>query len=154
MEEKLDIRWEQRFSNYVKAFDKLSKAVEIVKRSIDEKEDVDDINELQREGLIQRFEYTHELAWNVISDYAKYQGYQDIKGSRDAIRYGLEHNLISSKEWMNTISDRNKTSHTYNEETADDVINDIIDTYYPLFLGFRTSMEKLRSTYAEEQQLF
>ena len=154
MEEKLDIRWEQRFSNYVKAFDKLSKAVEIVKRSIDEKEDVDDINELQREGLIQRFEYTHELAWNVISDYAKYQGYQDIKGSRDAIRYGLEHNLISSKEWMNTISDRNKTSHTYNEETADDVINDIIDTYFPLFLDFRTSMEKLRSTYAEEQQLF
>lgn len=154
MEEKLDIRWEQRFSNYVKAFDKLSKAVEIVKRSIDEEEDVDDINELQREGLIQRFEYTHELAWNVISDYAKYQGYQDIKGSRDAIRYGLEHNLISSKEWMNTISDRNKTSHTYNEETADDVINDIIDTYFPLFLDFRTSMEKLRSTYAEEQQLF
>jgi len=154
METKIDIRWEQRFSNYIKALDKLSIAVEIIRESIKNGDDIDNNNELLREGLIQRFEYTQELAWNVMSDYAKYQGFQNIAGSRDAIRYGLEHNLISSKDWMKTVDARNRTSHTYNEETANDIINDIIDIYYPLFITFKKTMDKLRSNYSTEQKIF
>lgn len=58
---KPDIRWEQRFSNYKKALDKLKEAVANSR--------IRDLTDLEKEGLIQRFEYTHELAWNVMKDY-------------------------------------------------------------------------------------
>jgi nucleotidyltransferase substrate binding protein (TIGR01987 family) len=139
-----DVRWQQRFSNYKKAVEKLSKAVEALKDNISKKNNnVKDIDLLQREGLIQRFEYTHELAWNVIADYAKYQGYQDIKGSRDAVRYGLKANLISSNKWLNMIYDRNLTSHTYDDDNVYEIMIHIIQDYYPLFIDFEKTMENL-----------
>jgi nucleotidyltransferase substrate binding protein (TIGR01987 family) len=139
-----DVRWQQRFSNYKKAVEKLSKAVEALKDSISKKNNnVKDIDLLQREGLIQRFEYTHELAWNVIADYARYQGYQDIKGSRDAVRYGLKANLISSNKWLNMIYDRNLTSHTYDDDNVYEIMTHIIQDYYPLFIDLEKTMENL-----------
>ena len=72
-----DIRWIQRFSNYRKALVKFNQAIEIISMQLDLGEEVD---ELLEEGLIQRFEYTHELAWKVMKDYAEYQGYTDIQG--------------------------------------------------------------------------
>ena len=54
------IRWQQRFNNYRKALVKLTQAVELLSDRIEREEAVD---ELLQEGLIQRFEYTHELAW-------------------------------------------------------------------------------------------
>ena len=80
------IRWQQRFNNYCKALAKLIQAVELLSEQIKREEAVD---ELLQEGLIQRFEYTHELAWKVMKDYAEYQGYTDVRGSRDAIRKAL-----------------------------------------------------------------
>ena len=94
------IRWQQRFSNYRKALMKFNQAVELLSKHIEREETVD---ELLQEGLIQRFEYTHELAWKVMKDYAEYQGYTDVRGSRDAIRKALEMNLIDDKRWMDTI---------------------------------------------------
>ena len=90
MTENKDIRWMQRFDNYRKALRLLGQAVEIVSQRVNEDEAVED---LLKEGLIQRFEYTHELAWKVMKDYAEYQGYTDIRGSRDVhSRIGLESN--------------------------------------------------------------
>ena len=86
-----DIRWQLRFENFSKALVLLNEAAEIVSRRVDYGRDVSD---LLREGLIQRFEYTHELAWNVMKDYAAYQGLVDIRGSRDAVRYALNVGLI------------------------------------------------------------
>lgn len=57
--EQQDIRWLQRFSNYRKVLQKLAAAVEIISKQMDRDEEVDD---LLQEGLIQRFEYVHELA--------------------------------------------------------------------------------------------
>ena len=94
-----DIRWLQRFSNYCKALAKLGQAVDIVSWRL---ELADEIDELLQEGLIQRFEYTRELVWKVMKDYAEYQGYTDIRGSRDAIRKALQM-LIEDKRWMETI---------------------------------------------------
>ena len=81
-----DIRWQQRFSNYQKALMRLSEAVDVLNS-----QDIVNVLELTllKEGLIQRFEYTHELAWKVMKDYLEYQGYVDIRGSRDAIRKSL-----------------------------------------------------------------
>ena len=78
-----DIRWKQRLENFSKALDRLNEAAQIMEKELHFSEEV---NDLLKEGLIQRFEYTHELAWNVMKDYAEYQGSTEIRGSRDAIR--------------------------------------------------------------------
>lgn len=136
MEEK-DIRWIQRFSNYRKALVKFNQAVEIVSNQMDWGEDVDDLLE---EGLIQRFEYTHELAWKVMKDYAEYQGHTNIQGSRDAFRKGLEMGIIDDERWMESIKDRNLTSHNYDDETAQNVLTAIIEVYAPMLNAFEQKM--------------
>lgn len=136
MEEK-DIRWIQRFSNYRRALAKFNQAVEIVSDQMDWGEDVDDLLE---EGLIQRFEYTHELAWKVMKDYAEYQGHTDIQGSRDAFRKALQMGIIDDQRWMDSIKDRNLTSHNYDDETAQNVLTAIIEVYAPLLNAFEQKM--------------
>ena len=131
-----DIRWQQRFSNYQKALARLSEAVNV----LNECDNVGSEQDLLKEGLIQRFEYTHELAWKVMKDYLEYQGYVDIRGSRDAIRKSLELDILSDRRWMATIDARNLTSHNYDDETADNIYHEIMEIYYPLFIDFETKM--------------
>lgn len=101
------------------------------------------LDEMIKEGIIQRFEYTHELAWNVMKDYAEYQGNSNIGGSRDATREAFQLKLITNGHlWMDMISSRNKTSHTYNEETANEIYNKILKVYYPAFIEFKNTMEE------------
>ena len=110
------IRWEQRFSNFVKALRKLSQAVEYIKQhSIDEDKPAGDgdlghvLDEMIKEGLIHRFEYTHELARNVMKDYATYQGNPNVGGSRDATREAFQLKLMTDgKVWMDMIGSRKK----------------------------------------------
>ena len=135
-----DIRWQQRFSNYKKALARLSEAVDVLN---EQQIQTEVERNLLKEGLIQRFEYTHELAWKVMKDYLEYQGYVDIRGSRDAIRKSLELNILSDRRWMATIEVRNLTSHNYDDETADNIYEEIMEVYYPLFLDFETKMETL-----------
>jgi len=146
-----DIRWEQRFSNYRKALKKLSQAVDYVNEQMEDDLELEEMDDLKLEGLIQRFEYTHELAWNVMKDYAVYQGNNSITGSRDAFRFALGVGLITDNQWMETIADRNRTSHSYNEETAYEILADIVDIYYPLFTDFERKMEEIRT--AQQQSL-
>jgi nucleotidyltransferase substrate binding protein (TIGR01987 family) len=146
-----DIRWEQRFSNYNKALNKLEKAIQYIENDFaDNPEDRKNLgnilNDLIQQGLIQSFEYTHELAWNVIKDYAIYQGNMEISGSRDAAREAFAMGLISDGEvWMEMINSRNKTSHTYDEETANEIFTKILDEYFPAFIQFRNKMEEIRN---------
>ena len=134
------IRWQQRFNNYRKALAKLTQAVELLSEQINREEAVD---ELLQEGLIQRFEYTHELAWKVMKDYAEYQGYTDVRGSRDAIRKALEMGLIDDRHWMETIEDRNLTVKNYDNEVAAEIYENIMQIYHPLFLAFSQKMQSL-----------
>lgn len=150
-----DIRWEQRFSNYIKAVDKLSQSVKYIQENFNEEESLDDeiLDEMIKEGLIQRFEYTHELAWNVMKDYAEYQGNPNIGGSRDASREAFQLKLVTNGHiWMDMITSRNKTSHTYNEETANEIYGKILKEYYPAFIEFKNTMEEKRS--GNQQNLF
>lgn len=146
----LDIRWKQRFSNYVKAFQKLEEAVQKVKTEFQ----ITDANAISpdaflddiiKEGLIQRFEYTHELAWNVMKDFLTYSGNSNLYGSRDATREAFAQSLIENGEvWMDMVASRNKTSHTYNEETADDIFLKIVHQYFEEFKKFKDKMEALQ----------
>ena len=146
-----DIRWKQRFNNFLKAFFKLEEAVLKIKVEYQINEDgtinkdsfLDDII---KEGLIQRFEYTHELAWNVMKDFLVNAGNNNVFGSKDATREAFAAGLIINGEvWMDMIKSRNKTSHTYNEETADDIFMKIVHEYYQEFNQFKNRMEELES---------
>ncbi len=91
------------------------------------------LDDLLKEGLIQRFEYTRELAWKVMKDFAEYQGYTEIRGSRDAFRIALQMGLIEDSAWMDSIADRNLTSHNYDEDVAEEVYQSVVEKYHPLF---------------------
>ncbi|MEY4568856.1 MAG: hypothetical protein RLZZ398_295 [Verrucomicrobiota bacterium] len=136
MNEPQDIRWKQRFQNFTKALARLGSAVELATER--------DLSDLEEQGLIQAFEFTHELAWNTLKDFLVYQGVdQSIVGSRDATRLAFENQLIKNSEaWMEMIKSRNKTSHTYNEETADEIATLIIESYYSEFEQMRTRLER------------
>ena len=106
----------------------------------------DVLDEIVKEGLIQRFEYTHEQAWNVMKDYAAYQGNTDVGGSRDATREAFQLQLISDGNvWMDMIGSRNNTSHTYNEDTANEIYDKIMNEYHSAFENFKKKMETKRS---------
>ncbi len=154
-----DIRWQQRFSNYVKALEKLKRSVNYAKTNIESEDGesnelIDEtLEEIVKEGLIQSFEYTHELAWNVMKDYAKFQGNTNVGGSRDATREALQLLLISNGDiWMDMIQSRNKTSHTYNEDTANEIYAKIINEYFRMFVDFKNKMEEKRS--GEQKNVF
>lgn len=154
----IDNRWHQRLSNYNKALNKLENAVKFINISFldeNEKKIMDlglVLDEMIKEGLIQRFEYTHELAWNLMKDYAEYQGNNNVGGSRDATREALQLKIIEDGEiWMDMIQSRNKTTHTYNEATANEIYHKILEEYFPLFIKFKETMEEKRSR--EQQNL-
>lgn len=131
-----DMRWQQRFQNFLKAFVLLESAVK--------KFNNEGLSELEEQGLIQRFEFTHELAWNVLKDYFEYQVNTEITGSRDAAREAFNKGLIQDGDgWMEMIKSRNKSSHTYNEETAKELVEQIVQSYYTLFSVFKDKMISL-----------
>ena len=130
-----DIRWEQRFSNYRKTLFQLQKFI-----------DKGELSELEKQGLIKAFEYTYELAWNTIKDYLEFQGKTNIIGARDTFREAFQDGIITHGEsWMEMLSSRNKTSHTYNEETANEINENIINTYYSLFKALELKLDSFRS---------
>ena len=84
---------------------------------------------LEKQGVVQTFEFTHELAWKVLKDFLEDQGEQNIRGSKDATRAGFKVLLIREGElWMAMIQSRNISSHTYDEATAESlVVNGFIE---------------------------
>lgn len=130
-----DIRWLQRFNNYRKALKRLVEASMTVNNCTDLA-----TIDLLKEGLIQRFEFTQELAWKLMKDYLEYQGETNISGSRDAIRKSLAANIINDPEWLQTIITRNKTSHTYDDDVTTGIYRIIITTYIPLMQQLEETM--------------
>lgn len=142
-----DIRWEQRFSNYRKALGKLRETVNYIQNEVENKETPSVLDDIVKQGLIQSFEYTHELAWKVIKDYFIDQGNPNITGSRDATREAFQLGLISDGEaWMDMIKSRNLTSHTYDEDTANHIYQQILKAYFPAFEAFEQVMHDKRSS--------
>ena len=132
-----DIRWIQRAKHFDKAFSLLEEAVELARQR--------PLSKLEAQGLIQGFEYTHELAWNTLKDFLEDRGVQALYGSRDTTRAAFRTGLIENGEtWMEMIQSRNLTSHTYNEATADQVVRAILDSYFAAFQALRTTLAGLK----------
>lgn len=131
-----DTRWKQRFDNYRNALQTLSQAVELSGQR--------DLSELEQQGVIQGFEFTHELAWNVLKDYLEEQGIVGIIGSRNATREAFKNGLLDDGEvWMEMIKARNLTSHTYDPHIAKDVADDILTRFYPAFVAMAQRFGRL-----------
>lgn len=139
----LDIRWKQRFSSYTKALAQLTEFIE-----------KGNLNKFEEQGLIKAFEYTYELAWNVLKEYLEYQGIQNMTGSRDALRAAFKAGLIEDGEsWMQMIKDRNKTSHTYNEKTAKEIATNITERFFDVFVELRDQMQSKQTDAPTEDTL-
>ena len=121
-----DIRWQQRFASFNKAYAQLTDALTLMAQR--------PLSELEKQGTIQAFEFTYELAWNLLRDYLIWQGSTGIAGSRDAIREAFKRQLIGDGHaWMAMLQDRNRTVHTYNEATANEILINIRQQYATLF---------------------
>jgi nucleotidyltransferase substrate binding protein (TIGR01987 family) len=133
-----DIRFVQRFNNFLKAFMQLESAISLTKER--------KLSDLEKQGLIQAFEYCHELAWNVLKDFLQNEeGKSEIYGSKSATREAFRVGLISNGEvWMEMIKDRNQTVHTYNSETSEQIFNNIVKSYFAEFVSFKNKFKKLK----------
>ncbi len=128
-----DVRWLQRLDSFKSARQQLQSAVELGQQR--------SFSDLEKQGLIQAFEFTHELAWNVMKDYLRSLGNNTVIASRDATRSAFAAALIADGDnWMDMIVSRNLSSHTYNRETANALVEKITVTYAVLFSTFETKM--------------
>ena len=135
---KSQIRWHQRLENYGRALERFRAAVKISQAR--------SLNELEEQGMIQAFEFTHELAWKLMKDYFVDQGNTSITGSKDAIREAFKQGLIVDGEgWMDMIRSRNLSSHTYDEKTAQEIVKNVTGTYAVLFESLMLKMSQLKS---------
>jgi nucleotidyltransferase substrate binding protein (TIGR01987 family) len=121
-----DIRWIQRFKHFTKALLQLEQAVELSRTRA--------LSDLEKQGLIQAFEYTHELAWKTLKDFLEDKGVSNLYGSRDSTREAFKRGLIDDGEvWMDMIKSRNLSPQTYNQEIADAIAGRIVERYVTAF---------------------
>jgi len=127
-----DVRWKQRFQNFTKSMHYLEQALEIPNPDI-----------VQKAGIIQFFEMSFELAWNMLKDYLEEQGFLEIKSPRSALKKAFETGIIDNgHDWMDLLLDRNLTAHTYDEEKAADMEQLIQHKYFPLLKALYNSFNQ------------
>ena len=125
-------RYEQRLQDFENAFMKLKEGTQ--------KENPDD---LEIDGVLQRFEFTFELAWKTLKDYMEYQGFSNKIGSpREIIQQAFKHGIIEDGEtWIKMMLSRNALSHLYDENTSRKIYEEIKKQYIELL---ETLMVKLK----------
>jgi len=127
-----NVRWKQRFSNYRKAYSQLKQALT----------DYDDsAPDIIKEGILQRFEFTHELAWNTLKNYLEYEGHQNIAGLRSATKLAFNLGIISNGQtWMDMIESRYRTVHAYDEKLLEQEYQKVRNRYAACFEQFLDEM--------------
>ncbi len=133
---KEDVRWLQRLDNFRKACQRVL-AITRSDRGPEE------LSELEQEGLVQRFEYTFELAWKVMQDLLKYKGYEFMQGPNGTLQKAFEDGLISDHDgWRRMAKARVTTSHTYNEGDALEIVRMIYAEYSVLLYHLSLQLEE------------
>lgn len=128
-----EVRWKQRFDNYGRALAQLDRAVELAGQR--------ELTDLEKQGVIQGFEFVHELAWNLLKDYLEYEGITCLVGSRGTAREAFKRGLIADGDlWMDMIAKRNLSSHTYNANVAQDLVSQIVGHYHGAFAALKREM--------------
>ena len=146
MEEEKDIRWIQRYANFHKACGRLLAVTEADRF-------MEDLSELEIEGLVQRFEYTFELSWKVLQDLLIYKGYEFMQGPNGTMKMAFEDGLISDHDgWRKMAKSRNMLSHVYDEAEVLPIVKLIYSDYAPLLKKLDEELEQL-SQQQDYQQL-
>ncbi len=116
----MDTRWQQRYSNFEKAFGLLDSALKQTTHT-----------KLEKEGIIQRFEYTFELAWKTLRDYLRHQGIEsDLP--RDTIKHAFSNRILSNGQvWIEMLESRNLMAHTYDESAFETAFHRIQKDFFP-----------------------
>jgi len=127
-------RWVYRFDNYKRAFLLLKEAVETMEKR--------ELSQLEKEGIIQRFEYTWELAWKVLKDVLEGSGIVlDTVTPASTIKAAFAAKIVQDGEvWMRALDARNSLSHTYNFKTFEKVLEEIRRAYLPVFEALHLSL--------------
>ena len=121
-----DVRWRQRSSNYRSALARLGEAVDLSGQRT--------LSDLERQGLIQAFEFTHELSWKTLKDFLASRGSEELYGSPDTTREAFAQGLITDGEaWMEMIRHRNLSTHTYDEATVQEIVTAVVSRYIDAF---------------------
>ena len=129
-----DIRWKQRFQNFEKAYLLFDEAMQM---------DSEKLSQLEKEGIIQRFEVVIELAWKTLKDYLENEGYDAVKNGKHAIRVAFQDEIITDAEnWMEALKKRNVTSHTYNENVLNETMVFLTTVFYPLVRDLYFNLKK------------
>lgn len=135
--EEIQPRWIERLDIFNNAIGRLSEVIELSKQRA--------LNQFENDSLIKRFEFSYEMAWKLMMSYEKECGIYEIHGSKDVIRQAYSIGVIENGEaWLEMIDARNSTSHLYDEEMATDVIDEIINTFYPLFIELQNKMNDIK----------
>ncbi|NNG66333.1 nucleotidyltransferase substrate binding protein [Caldanaerobacter subterraneus] len=112
----------QRFKDFENALMRLKEALAI-----------EVTNEIIIDGVIQRFEFTFELAWKIMKDYLAYEGIE-VNSPRSAIKAAYSAGLIQDGEmWIDMLMDRNRTTHIYNSKMALEIYENIKRRYVSCF---------------------
>lgn len=118
---KQDIRWKQRFDNFEKAFLRLKEAMDAQK-----------LTELERNGLVQRFEFTLDLSWKVMKDFLEEKGFVFKPSPKDTIRLAQQNGFIHyAQALIDGFDIRNELSHDYSGEKFEKAEKILRDTIYP-----------------------
>jgi nucleotidyltransferase substrate binding protein (TIGR01987 family) len=126
METEKDTRWIQRYNNFHRACQRLVEVTESDRFA-------SDLSELEKEGLIQRFEYTYELAWKTLQDLLLFKGYDFMSGPNGTLKQAFEDGIIVNHDaWRRMGKSRNTVTHTYDEADALAVVEEIFQEYAPL----------------------
>lgn len=130
-----ETRWKQRFRQFEKASQLLFEAAE---------KPLSELNELERDGMIQRFEYTFELMWKVLKDLLFYEGF-DVKSPREVLRQAFVSEYLNEDDTetaLDALNKRNLLSHTYEEAIAIEAIMQIKNNYVPMLKQFCNTLKE------------
>ena len=118
-----ELRWQQRFTNFDKAYRNFIQIAD---------HDLDELSDLEKEGFVQRFEYTLELAWKTLKDYLLEQGF-DLASPKDVFRQAFQNEIITDGEvWMEALNRRNLSSHTYNAQVLEQTLIFLREEFHPV----------------------
>ena len=130
MDELKELRWKQRFSNFEKAFRLLN---QYIRKPLE--------TDLERAGIIQLFEVAFELSWKVMKDYLEAEELR-VNSPREVIKTAFHIGLIENGHvWIDALTDRNLTVHTYDEAVAKKMVQEIAESY---FLELEKLYERLK----------
>lgn len=130
-----DIRWKQRYSNFKNSLGLLTEAIEGM--------DLYSMSKVEKAGFIHFFEMTFELAWKTLKDVLEDDGFTDVTGPNSVLKQALNVGLIGDQDgWQDMKNARNSSSHTYDQEKADKMYEDIAYKFYGLFLKLDDVLNK------------